>query len=1230
MRSLPKLLSIFLALLMLLSVFTVAPISASAADETEQSTVVDETKTAKAVDSVVKTAEDETDESDPSDSSESDPTDETVPDETLPAGDMAAPKSMTVEKIDLFEDLDSHYVKSYDDYENEHAWASYEYADQIECKVTLEDDTVLTSDEDGIITYNGVEFTVDCMDDQSWETPWSTGNHEVTYSILGLETTAVVNVQESPISKVEFEDITCVEGTNGYLGSYYSWDDETEQSVFDKAYFYYNDEPKFTVYLKNGETVKSENGSVELLGKIKSADVNTMQYAEPWQVGTRKVSAILFGKEYKFNYTITESDIKSIRVKDVTVRDGVDSSLITYYMDGEKYTYKEFNYNPEIEITLKDNSVVTKYLDDEEITVGDVTYRINNSDDQDDDNEWGAGVHRAFVFVGAQNQEIKVTVIESPIVGLTISDVEIYRGIDCNPEYDWDYEGFYNEYVYTPEFSVKLANGSTVKGHNGSVTIDGYMYKLNYEDDQSYESQWEPGNSYTVTGSIGSLTDDFTVTINSNPVKSVKVIPETVTATKGVDSYFTVPDDESEEPYERINYEKYVSLEITMFDGTVVTEDDNGDYYYNDINIPIEFIDNQSKDNVWGVGTYSATVSVLGTTAPVTVNVKGTPAKKVDISKITIIEGTHKSEDGSKYEYMPKFTVTLSNGETYESDVFGGIEYNDDYFYLNIEDDQSSENPWGVGTHTATGTILGVSAEFEVEVVPSPVKKVEAEPLKLIENASGDWEYEYKEENEEEIEYKYFGYYTYPVQYTVTLNDDTVLESDFEGGVLYDGEWYYIEDITDNQSYDNQWTVGNTYTCTANVLGFAFEYQATVTGTPVVSAQIDDLIVIDQYDCETMYDDDGNEWTRYDYNTGDASITVKLDDDTVIHGEYGTIFYNGEYYELTDIDDGQGPDNQWEVGGTYSVKAKILGFDTTFNVKVIENPIKSVKINDVFKITEFDEDYGDYDSYYDDDDNYVGDYFYYNPAPVNYTVTFKDGAVMKSDEEGFIEYMGKYYGLWFNYQLTDQDYYNQWKAGGTYTAVATIMGFDVEYDVTILSKASASATTVKVKAKKSVIYVGGTTTVTATVTNPVGTTKFKSSNKKVATVDSKGKVKGLKAGKVKITATNNGKSHSVTINVIKKKNTAKIKVSAKTVKYTKLLLKSQTVKAIAVKKPQGKVTYAKKKGDKKITVNKKTGKITLKKGMKKGKYTIKVKVKVAGNKKYKPLTKTVTVKITVK
>ena len=102
----------------------------------------------------------------------------------------------------------------------------------------------------------------------------------------------------------------------------------------------------------------------------------------------------------------------------------------------------------------------------------------------------------------------------------------------------------------------------------------------------------------------------------------------------------------------------------------------------------------------------------------------------------------------------------------------------------------------------------------------------------------------------------------------------------------------------------------------------------------------------------------------------------------------------------------------------------------------------------------------------------------------------------------------------------------------------------------------------------------------------------------------------------------------------KKANPLKIKGKTSTVKYSKLKKKNQTLSVGKVisftKKGQGKVTYAKASGNKKIIINKKTGKVTVKKKLKKGTYKVKVKVKAAGNSKYKPVTKTVTFKIKVK
>ena len=100
--------------------------------------------------------------------------------------------------------------------------------------------------------------------------------------------------------------------------------------------------------------------------------------------------------------------------------------------------------------------------------------------------------------------------------------------------------------------------------------------------------------------------------------------------------------------------------------------------------------------------------------------------------------------------------------------------------------------------------------------------------------------------------------------------------------------------------------------------------------------------------------------------------------------------------------------------------------------------------------------------------------------------------------------------------------------------------------------------------------------------------------------------------------------------MVKVKNTAKVTTKNAKVSAKKVKKKAITIRPVTVKNAQGDVSYAKVKGDKKITVNKKTGKVTVKKGTKVGKYTVKIQVKVTGSQFYKPLNKTVTVKISVK
>ena len=173
------------------------------------------------------------------------------------------------------------------------------------------------------------------------------------------------------------------------------------------------------------------------------------------------------------------------------------------------------------------------------------------------------------------------------------------------------------------------------------------------------------------------------------------------------------------------------------------------------------------------------------------------------------------------------------------------------------------------------------------------------------------------------------------------------------------------------------------------------------------------------------------------------------------------------------------------------------------------------------------------------------------------------------------------------------------KKAGTATITASISGKTATYKVTVKNRG--------ISARVDQVYVGKKATVKVTAYGVSGTAKFKSSNTKVATVNSKGVITGKKAGTTKITVTV-GKYKEVLTVKVKKPSFSLVKSSANLKKGKKVTIK---VKAA----PASKVTY-KSSNTKVATVNSK-GVVTAKK-----KGTAKITVKCNG------ITKTF--KVTVK
>ena len=173
------------------------------------------------------------------------------------------------------------------------------------------------------------------------------------------------------------------------------------------------------------------------------------------------------------------------------------------------------------------------------------------------------------------------------------------------------------------------------------------------------------------------------------------------------------------------------------------------------------------------------------------------------------------------------------------------------------------------------------------------------------------------------------------------------------------------------------------------------------------------------------------------------------------------------------------------------------------------------------------------------------------------------------------------------------------KKAGTATITASISGKTATYKVTVKNRG--------ISARVDQVYVGKKATVKVTTYGVSGTAKFKFSNTKVATVNSKGVITGKKAGTTKITVTV-GKYKKVLTVKVKKPSFSLVKSSANLKKGKKVTIK---VKAA----PASKVTY-KSSNTKVATVNSK-GVVTAKK-----KGTAKITVKCNG------ITKTF--KVTVK
>lgn len=397
-----------------------------------------------------------------------------------------------------------------------------------------------------------------------------------------------------------------------------------------------------------------------------------------------------------------------------------------------------------------------------------------------------------------------------------------------------------------------------------------------------------------------------------------------------------------------------------------------------------------------------------------------------------------------EYKCMPETVhVEYMDGRTKDYEPY---ELEEEYGeWLSCSTDQSYENQWGVGEHTAALSFMNREYNYKIVILENPIEKIEVDAVHLIENADGDLQTDciYNPERDEyEDTDSYFVYDVRPDYYTVYFKDGTIKvfngwESPYER---------YSFQMQTNQSFDNQWHTG-TYSATFTLMGVSCDYNVEISETPVDRITVNDLMLYEDADCYTEYQYYWDEVNECDasvpfkkYRTSPKTFTVVFKDGTTEEYE-PWVSVNDRYY--AEVTDDQSSENQWGIG-THKAVLSFMGKSCEFNVIIKENPVDSFAVDDI-NLAECRDGSWINESYYDEEtDSFIENQFYnYDSTPQHVTVRFKDGSVVEGSVIDIYNETG--YEVW---QQDNQGEGVQWSAG-SHEVGATFMGKETTYNAVV-------------------------------------------------------------------------------------------------------------------------------------------------------------------------------------
>ena len=412
-------------------------------------------------------------------------------------------------------------------------------------------------------------------------------------------------------------------------------------------------------------------------------------------------------------------------------------------------------------------------------------------EDNQNSDHWSVGSNPFTITCMGVPVEMNYEVKESEIRGFEYISRENrphYEGVDG----EWRVDGSGYEFF---EYYIPIYNGDIVRvlnkdesttdyvcgwdeklrthvyeNSNGDRLIEGQDIIFNHEQNRV---PWKVGdNPYEINCMGVSL--EMTYTLLANPVDSISF-------TAGISRVFykdksgkfeTDRDGNEYFRYDTGWFENGDVLSVTYNDGRgkvdyTFVRDDNGEFFVSNVadNAPIDAHDvefNDWQDDVhWTqTGSYSISVSYLGANADFTASVVDSPVAEISYTPANAAEafeytnGMYLAEnDNPFFEYWfpmcdgDVITVTYNDDRgtvdytcRYDEELEGNIFVSEggdvltDREDIRVESNQF-EQPWGVGEHSFTLTVLGASVDVPFTVVQCPTSGT---------SGSCSWSYDYK------------------------------------------------------------------------------------------------------------------------------------------------------------------------------------------------------------------------------------------------------------------------------------------------------------------------------------------------------------------------------------------------------------------------------------------------------------------------------------------------------